>query len=65
MREGIETGSTVTRGTYMKPAPPVMRMFLGVYSVSAVLVALPLDMMKLRGDEEECMGAVLRWKGRF
>ena len=21
-----------TRGTYMKPAPPVMRMFLGVYS---------------------------------
>jgi hypothetical protein len=35
----------------MKPAPPVMRMFLGVYSASAVLGALPLLMVKLGGVE--------------
>jgi hypothetical protein len=36
-------------GTYMKPAPPVMRMFLGLYPDSAILllVALPLLMVKL------------------
>lgn len=43
---GTEAGR---RGTYMKPAPPVMRMFLGVYSASAVLGALPLLMVKLEG----------------
>lgn len=37
----------------MKPAPPVMRMFLGVYSASAVLLlgALPLLMVTLGGME--------------
>ena len=45
----------------MKPAPPVMRMFLGVYSASAVLGALPLLMVTLGGLERSVW--VLWWGG--
>jgi hypothetical protein len=48
----------------MKPAPPVMRMFLGLYPDPAVLllVALPLLMVKL-DDGWECAVLVFRGVG--